>query len=404
MKKNSILALCLVAGLSASAQKSVVKEAEKAMKGNKPFTEVVTLITPAFEDPITGQQAETYYIPGKAGFNQYNDMLGQRSLGQPVDTKVMAEALLGGYGYFVKALPLDSLPNEKGKVNPKYSKKIFSEIAGHLTDFSNAAVDMWNDKNYQGAYESWGVYLSVAKDLRYAKLVPQVPDSVLSNIAFNQGLAAWQAENYEGAVGSFYVARDYGYKGKQIFEYGISVATNAKNFDAVLEFAQAGNKLYGKEDPQFLNHIINYYLQTENYDDALSYLDNGINEDATNPQYYALRGIIYDNKKEAAKARADYEKALELDPNNGLALFYEGRSIASEAGAEQDSYDKPDYEKYKKENIDPKYRTAVVFLEKAYEVDENNRAEALKVLEILYYNLNDEKGLNSVKDRKALLD
>ena len=62
------------------------------------------------------------------------------------------------------------------------------------------------------------------------------------------------------------------------------------------------------------------------------------------------------------------------------------------------------WEKFKKENIDPKFREAVTFLEKAYEVDPTNRAEALKVLEILYYNLNDENGLNSVKDRKALLD
>ena len=78
MKKISILSLCLLAGLSAAAQKTVVKEAEKAMKGNKPFTEVVTIITPAFSDPTTDKQAETYYIPGKAGFNQYNDMLGKR--------------------------------------------------------------------------------------------------------------------------------------------------------------------------------------------------------------------------------------------------------------------------------------------------------------------------------------
>ena len=193
MKKISILSLCLLAGLSAAAQKTVVKEAEKAMKGNKPFTEVVTIITPAFSDPTTDKQAETYYIPGKAGFNQYNNMLGKRSLGQAVDTKEMAAALLGGYGYYMKALPLDSLPDAKGKVNPKFSKKIFSDVAGHMTDFSNAAVDMWNDKNYKGAYESWGIYLDIARDPRYAKMVPAVADSVISNVAFNQSLAAWQA-------------------------------------------------------------------------------------------------------------------------------------------------------------------------------------------------------------------
>lgn len=406
MKKISILGLCLAAGLSAMAQQSVVKEAERAMKDGKSFNEVVTVMTPAFTNPETQNQAITWFIPGKAGFNQYNNLLGKRSLGQAGEDapKIMSEALLGGYEYFMKALPLDSVPDAKGKIKPKYSKQIYNEIAGHMNDFSNAAVDFWNNKNYKGAYDAWGIYLNLARDPRYAKMVPAVPDSTLCDMAFNQALAAWQAEDMPAALNSFRNARNLGYEKKQLYEYAVAVANASKDNAALLEFASAGNKLFGKEDTQFLNQIINYYLQTEKYAEALDYLSKGIAEDPNNAQYYALRGIIYDNQKESAKAHADYEKALQLDPANGLALFYMGRNIAAAAGAEQDSYDKPDYEQYKKNNIDPKYRESINYLEQAYQADPNNRSEILKLLEILYYNLNDEAGLNSVKERKDALE
>ncbi len=64
MKKISFLALSLAVAASASAQVSVVKEAERAMKGGEEAAKVVTIITPAFSDPATAQMAQTYFIPG----------------------------------------------------------------------------------------------------------------------------------------------------------------------------------------------------------------------------------------------------------------------------------------------------------------------------------------------------
>lgn len=406
MKKLSILGLCLCAAFAASAQQNVVKEAEKAMKANQPMAKVVEIVTPAFSDPTTKNHAQPYYIAGKAGFNEYDALLGKRSLGRADENTpvTMAHDLLSSYDYFMKALPLDSLPDEKGKVKPKYSKDIYSTLGGHFADFSNSAVDLWNAKEYANAYKSWGNYLKLAKDPRFAKFINGIPaDTTLADIAYNQALAAWQADSLQQSLAAFRNAIKLGYNKKSVYEYAVAVATNAKDNDALLEFATAGNAKFGNEENQFLNQIINYYLQTEKYDEALAYLDKGISENPNNAQYYSLRGIIYDNQKQSDKAHADYAKALELDPANALGLFYMGRNIAAKAGEMQDAYDKNDFESYKKSTIDPQYREAVGFLEKAYEVDQNNRPEVLKILEILYYNLNDNQGLESVKQRKEEL-
>lgn len=403
MKKIATLALCIAATVSMSAQKTVLKEAESAMKSGKPFVEVEKIITPAFTNAETANLAETYYIPGQAGIKEFNDLLGKRQLGLkfPEDgAYTMAKSLVGAYDYYMKALPLDSVADAKGKIKTKYSKGIVNDVIGHYADFNVAAIDMFNAKDFKGAYRAWEIFLEIpekpafnTKDLKVAA------DTLLAEIAYNQALAAWQADENDLAVKAFRNAIAKGYVKPHVFEYGISVATAAKDYDALLEFASKGNELYGNENPNFINQIINYYLQTEKYDDAIAYLNNAI---AANPQaqYFALRGIIYDNQNKVTEARADYEKAHELDADNALALFYLGRSLAQEAAKMSDDYSKADFDQYKATTLVPIYRRAVELLEKAYTVDPGNRTDILKVLDIIYYQIDDAAGQESVKERR----
>lgn len=408
MKSINIIGLCLLTTASAaSAQKAVVKEAENAMKSGKPFTEVVQIMTPAFTNAETEKQAQTYFVPGKAGFKEYDDVLGKKQIGviKPDDPKVIeaANALLGGYEYFLKALPLDSLPDEKGKVKTKYSKEILSTLKGHQNDYNLAAVDFYNAKEYGKAYQSWDIFLTIPSNPMFAKEnMQQYPDSTLSEIAFNQGIAAWQGNEFGNAVKAFQKAIDLGYGKKAVYEYGIAVATAAKDNDAVMKFAVAGNDKFGNEGPEFLNQIVNYYLQTEKYDEALKFLQDGIAQNPNNAQYYALEGIIYDNQKERAKATETYKKALSLDADNALANFYYGRALAAKAGEMSDNYEGNNYASYKANELAPIYRDAITYLEKAYQLDPNNHSNILQVLEICYYNLDDQEGLKSVNDRKLL--
>ena len=404
MKKISILSLCLLTAAAATAQKAVVKEAESAMKSGKPFTEVVQIITPAFTNPETDKQAQTYYVPGKAGFKEYDDVLGKKQVGmiKGDDAAVLAaaNALLGGYDYMMKALPLDSLPDEKGKVKPKYSKDIISTIIGHQGDFNMAAVDFYNFQDYGKAYDCWNVFLTIPTNPTFAEKAKQFPDSTMADIAFNQGIAAWQGNQFEKAVGSFKNAIKYGYDKQAVYDYGIAVATNAKDNDALMFFAKGGNDKFGDKTPMFLNQIVNYYLQTEKYADALAFLNDGIAKNPDNAQYYALEGIIYDNQQDRAKAMELYKKSLDLDANNALGNFYYGRGLAAKAGDLSDKYEGTNFAAYKEQELNPIYKEALTYLEKAYDLDKDNRNNILQVLEICYYNLGDEAGMQSVTDRK----
>lgn len=403
MKKITILALGLAVCASAGAQTSVLKEAEQAMKGGKDAAAVMTIITPAFTNPETAQLAQTYYIPGKASFKDYDNLLGLKQFGKTKDGDdvKMGKLLIQGYDMYVKALPLDSVPNEKGKVKPKYSKDIVSTIAVHFTDFTNAGADLYNAKDYDGAYRAWGIFNEIPQNPSFREKLTSVPaDTILGEIAFNQALAAWQGNHLEDALKAFLFAKSKGYSKKQLYDYAIAVADGAKNSEALLALSEEAFGLYGDQDPMYLGQMVNYYLQNKNFDKAFEIINGAIAKDPNNAQYYNIQGVLYENVDKRPEAIAAYKKATELDPENANALYNYGRQLCESAYALNDAAptSQREYEAYKAEKIVPLFQQAVDILEKAYTVNPDN-TDVLKYLENVYYNLGDEAKLNDVRKR-----
>lgn len=402
MKKLSILAAGLLIGtLAMPAQEQVLKDAERAMKDGKAPAEVLTIITPAFNDPATAQLAQTYFIPGKAFYANYDELFALKQFNKlPEDGSAkMVDDVLQGYEYFIKALPLDSLPDAKGKVKPKYSKEIVGTIQGHHNDFNNAAIAAWELKQYDKAYKAWQYYFDVINNpsLR-PKNVPA--DTTLAEIRFNQALAAWQADKLAEALDAFTMSKNMGYNKKQLYDYAIAVATNLHKDDAVYEWAQEAQPLYGKEDPNYLGFIINHYLQAQDYDKAFSMIDEAIANSPDNAQYYVVKGILYDNQDKKADAKAMFKKAIEIDENNAMAQMQYGRALCEEAYKLSDAAptSPAESEAYYNEKIVPLFKEAADYLEKAWNID-NNNTDALRYLENVYYNLHDDAMLKDVESR-----
>ena len=80
MKKLYFLAFGLLAALCADAQMNVVKEAERAMKSGKPYQEVLDIVKPAMSNQETQNYALTWFVPGKAAYKQYDELLDRKSV------------------------------------------------------------------------------------------------------------------------------------------------------------------------------------------------------------------------------------------------------------------------------------------------------------------------------------
>ena len=81
MKKQLFFGLCLAAAISATAQISAVKEAERDAKDGN-YAAAIEKLTPAFTHPETAQDAKTWFIAGKAGFDFYDNQYALKSLGK----------------------------------------------------------------------------------------------------------------------------------------------------------------------------------------------------------------------------------------------------------------------------------------------------------------------------------
>ncbi len=412
MKRIIFAALALTAATAAIAsQPDILKEAERAMKDGKDAAEVVQIITPAFTDPATAQVAQTWFIPGKASFAEYDKLLGLKSfnrLPEGGDMK-MGHLLIQGYDYFTKAFPLDSLPNEKGKVKPKYSKEMVNTLTGHFNDYVDAGATLYNGHDYNGAYRAWDIFTSMQNHPALAEKITQHADSVYAEIYFNQGIAAWQTDSLNLALNAFLKAKAKGYQKKSLYDYAISIATQLGRNDTVLSLSEEAMPLYGNESDLYIRQIINYYLEAHNFDRAFEIINAAIAREPNNAQYFVIQGVLYENNENKPDAMAAYRHAIELDATNADALFNLGRLLCDKAFVAADAAPttEAEYILYAAQNITPLFQEAAGVLERAYESASTNpdspiMSDILNYLENVYYNRRDEAKLNNLKERKRL--
>ena len=157
------VALCVAASVS-FAQKKAVNEAQSIAKGSTPdFSEARTLIKGALENPETKDDAKTWYVAGFIEDQQFSNERTKQVLGQQPDEPVMYEALGSILPYFEKAYELDQLPNEKGKVKPKFTKDI-KGILGANHVYYNQGVNKQGEANMINDAKQYQEELGKAKE------------------------------------------------------------------------------------------------------------------------------------------------------------------------------------------------------------------------------------------------
>ena len=97
---------------------------------------------------------------------------------------------------------------------------------------------------------------------------------------------------------------------------------------------------------------------------------------------------------------AAYQKAVELNPENARALLQLGYQLCKKGDAidetEGGGLSNAAYNQLRAEKVDPLYKEAAGYLEKAYSIDDN-LDDARTLLRGIYYKLNDEENLKRVE-------
>lgn len=402
MKKSSILALCCLAAFGLSAQTALVKDAQKSFNpGKTTYAKWLATVKPAFTNSESANEAFTYFVPAQKGFENFDYWFTLLRAGQDgVDIPDMANSIVEGFDFAVKVLPLDSLPDAKGKIKPKYSKDIVKMVASHYNDFDNAARYAYNAKDWEGAYNAWDVYFKVLDVPAFAKVITASPDSILAENAYLQGYVASQLERYDDAMRLFDKAIALGAKDKNLFNQAMYIAKISQNPDRMYGYAESGYKALGTSEPLFFQLTIEGKLVDKKYDEAKALLDKGLSEDPKNPVYNIAMGSLLENQGNQDEALKYYRLASQYDPNNGDAYFFIGRVLAEQSDAIAEGagagMSESAFKRLEAEQINPLRKQAAEAFEKCYSLSENHNA--LQYLKNIYYVLGDEANFNRVNN------
>lgn len=113
----------------------------------------------------------------------------------------MGKELVNGYNQFIKALPLDQVPNEKGQVKPKYTKDMVGKMKSHHNDYFNYGGEMFNNKHYYPeAYEAFMIYGDMPSQDWADKSLKAVPDSMIAMAYHYAGIGAFSGAKDEVKV------------------------------------------------------------------------------------------------------------------------------------------------------------------------------------------------------------
>lgn len=409
MKKISLLGLSILAAMTATAQTALVKEVERNIK-SKPgdYPGQVERLKPAFTNEETASQAYPYFVAGKGGYDYFDNQQVMESMGQNVDHSKMGHAVMDSYEYLIKALQRDTIVDAKGKKKTKYSKDIIKLINSHYNDFNAAAVYLWGIKDFKGAYDAWEYLFTVPANPLLGANAPKIlPDSVISVHSFNQGLAAFNSEEYEKAIGAFDRAIKLGYTDKKPYDFAIASAYNMPDSvrnPIMAYYSELAYPLYGAEDNSYIGYIINDKMQSGKFNEAETMVNKYIAADPNNGQLYYILGVLYENKENDPAAEdlaiEQFRKCIAVDAKHAAGHNQLGYLLYRKAGKIEESSSKlsgAEFNTLKKNTIEPLVKEAAQYLEKSYELDPDNASNALANLRSIYYYLNDEENLKRIE-------
>lgn len=402
-----IFLLCTLA-FGARAQHRLVAEVKKSISEynvtiNK-LQNAMNKLKPALTHDETKDQAETWYVAGRTMMQLYDKYVSSRNIGQKVDVKAMSQALLLGHDYFDRSLKLDTVmemekngkpkmdsKTNKPKIKTKFSADIVNRLAEHFNDFNVIAGELYNLKDWDGAYRAWDIYLHLAQGRLASKSI-LLPDSTMGQTCYYQAITRWQQSDNRQAADLFAQARQLGYTKKEAFDYALVCLSALHDEPGIASTAQEAFAIYGTSDMQYIRILINNDINKKDFDQAIRLLDQAIAVNDEDAELHNLKGLVVEQQSGLEAALPHFKRSVELQEDNAQALFNVGRYYYNRAAT---LADKVSSRKTFRNEVMPLYREAMPYFEKSMALDPTND-EVVNALRNIYYKLGEGKKLESM--------
>lgn len=410
MKKFVIIvASCMALTFNAAAQRQLIGQAKKDISGltmtvdsyNKAFNK----FKPALTHEETCNHPGTWALANRMMVELFDKYEDNRRVGKKVDIKAMGHALLDAYDYGLKSLTLDTIPvlDKKGnpvidkktkrpKVKTRFSKEVIGRLLDYHDNYRIIGSELYNVKDWDGAYKAWDDYCQMAARTDNPRWIK--PDSIVAEVRYYQGIAAWQRADTIDAVRLFSIARHSGYKHKEAYDYALVCLSDLGNEAEVVKLAWEAFLKFGTSDPQYIRILINDYLSKEDFSGANDLIDDALEAKPNDDELLNLKGLIIENQEDIYQAFPYYQRCIELNDSNASGLFNVGRYFYNKA---METRQNSMLTGKKLANlVNPIYREALPYLEKSYAINPRN-VDVRNALRDIYYKLGEADKLQQIE-------
>lgn len=302
-----LLLAFLSPALSAEASSPAEKSAEAARRligKAERYADAKNLISAALADSVAARDAETWFIAGTLDWDAFETDMKKLSINpgdKSVNPSQMAEKVFNGYKSMARAIALDTLPNAKGKVKPRFVKKIYPRMAGMLPNIYTSALRFYADgKFYPEAFESLTLCVNLP-DAHLAKYgMTPLADSIRGKASYFAGVSAYREKHYREAYEAFTRAAELGRDDDNTLAYRIACLEagicSEENGEAtrrlIASLAEEGFKRYSEVRFGFLDSAIESLHALGENEEALRVISEAEEKHALKPSILALKGWI----------------------------------------------------------------------------------------------------------------
>jgi Flp pilus assembly protein TadD len=266
--------------------------------------------------------------------------------------------------------------------------------------YQNEAIVKYEAQDYHASYQNFNNILKLNQ-------LPHMNNQIDTIIVYFAGRAAFENKNYAEASRLFEQTASYNYKDPLLYilrkQALFALGDTAKGVEAINE----GFNKY-PNDQSIMIEMINYYLDTDQAEQALQMIQKAKEGDPNNVSYTFTEGTLYDKMGRIEDAENAYRKCIELKPdyydayyNLGVLYYNEAVKIYEEASniADNTAFEK------KQAEADEVLKQSIPYMEKVSEIPTTNQGDfdtkrsALETLKTIYYRLKMEDKRQEVMNK-----
>ena len=273
------------------------------------------------------------------------------------------------------------------------SAEIASQIKLLSTLYFNKGATDFNNQKYTYAI------LSLERAADIGNLL--TPSVTVPEIYFYIGMAAALSNNTTKVKKYFSQLANQNYPKAEVYSYLAEVYKNENNNSEAISTYKKGISAVTDNTSQLYVKIVKLFLNIGFTNEAVEYLNKGTAKYPNDEDLNYIKASLNTQLKEDNKAMDGYKKTLEVNPNHleanyNLGIMYYNSSINHLKKA--DSFLNTDKQKYdsEKELFLTEIKLAAPYLEKAHQLEKNNRNTINCLLDI-YKRLQRKEQYNALK-------